>query len=109
MKTLLFLFVALMAGSQCYAQSANPGTKDKAITATVDTCHVTTDYSLNVIEFSITNRSATDTLRWRTNNEATWSLLFPRQAYHAVKSYAKYIYRWSPYTSTSTYSQLKWN
>ncbi len=32
---------------------------DKAITATVDTLHVATDYSLNAVEFSITNRSST--------------------------------------------------
>jgi hypothetical protein len=106
MKHLALIIMALaIIGSQCYAQSRNPKTSDKWITTTVDTLSLGTN-TLDVYELTITNTSKTDTLKYRSNNEATWFEIFPRQAFH-THLFATKIFRKA--NKDSLYSQLKAN
>lgn len=106
MKTILFIIIALFAGGQCYAQSQEPKTSDKTITTAVDTL-VLSAQSLNRVTINITNRSATDTLLWKTENEVIYSKLFPGQRFHDVL-YAKKIFRKAS-SGSGIFSQLKVN
>jgi hypothetical protein len=44
------------------------------------------------VKLMITNESATDTLKWRTNNEATWKKIKPKRNIFLPGVYAKLIY-----------------
>lgn len=108
MKYILFIVLAIGLYGECHAQNLTPRRSDKTIGTSVDTL-LLSKKDLNIVELSITNWSLVDTLRWKTDNDAGWSLLMPLQTFHADNIYAKYIYRWAPYTATNIFTQLTAN
>jgi hypothetical protein len=104
MKYLVFIVAMFLFSMQCYSQSKNPKTSDKAITSSTDTLKVGSP-SLTMVHISLTNIGMVDTLLWRTNYETTWSHLFPNQSYHEWM-YADTIFRKSSGV-TGMYSQLE--
>ena len=95
MKKIVFLFILCV--SVCSAQSKYPKTDTlKTITTTPDTIALTS-VSYECYELRISNRSTSDTLMWRTDNEIVWRKIIPN-ATGTAEGYcnriiAKYIYR----------------
>ena len=106
MKNIALIAIALFIGSQCYAQSHYPVTRDTTLTTAIDTCTITGNDNI-AVTVSISNASYTDTVQFRTELETKWSNLLPRQAFHD-KLFAKKIFR-RVKSGSATYSQLKVN
>ena len=109
MKNMALIIMALLIGSQCYAQSKYQKSSDKIITAAVDTTVITANDNIGV-ELFITNTNNVDTLQFRTELETTYRTLLPLQSMHFNKIFAKKIFRKAKTLSTAgIYSQLTAN
>ncbi len=97
MKRTIFLLAAVVVvclgccSELCQAQLMTQVTSEKTITTTSDTLRIT-GKDLILVSLFIQNRSLTDTLQWRTDNDTTWRTQYPN-TWYADKMYMKYLYR----------------
>ena len=109
MKNMALIIMALLMGSQCYAQSKYQTTADRTITTAVDTTVITGNDNIG-LELFITNTNNVDTLQFRTELETNYHSLLPLQSIHFNKIFVKKIFRKAKSLSTSgIYSQLTTN